>query len=252
MSIYRNPQEICRYLENWLKERLAEANAKGIVLGISGGIDSAVVAGLASRVCGPENVLGVIMPSHSMPVDEEYARLLGPAFGIKIVKTDLSQVYDMLFAEIGKTGVPPSAMAAANIKPRLRMTALYAFAQTLGYLVCGGSNKDEFTYGYFTKHGDSAVDLLPLADLLKGEVRLVAEYIGVPRPIIDRPPTAGLWDGQTDETEMGITYADLDRYLATGEAEPKVRENIEKAIARSEHKRKPAPMAKLPDRIRPE
>ncbi|MDL2298659.1 NAD(+) synthase [Synergistaceae bacterium OttesenSCG-928-D05] len=252
MSIYRNPEKICRFIESWLAEKVSASGAGGIVLGISGGIDSAVVAGLASRVCGPENVLGVIMPSHSMPVDEEYARLLPEAFGIRAVKADLSASYDAVKAAIEQSGTTLSPLAAANIKPRLRMATLYAFAQQYGYLVCGGSNRVEFAYGYFTKHGDSGVDLLPLADLLKGEVRLLAEYIGVPRQIIDRPPTAGLWEGQTDEDEMGLSYADLDRYLATGAAEPAVREKIEAGIARSAHKRSPIPMAILPADIRPE
>lgn len=252
MSIYRNPAQICTYLENWLKEKLAEANAEGVVLGISGGIDSAALSALAARACGAQNVLGVIMPSHSTPVDEEYARMLPEKFGVAVYKVDLTEPYDALMAAIRMNGFELSPLTAANVKPRLRMTTLYALAQQRGYLVCGGSNKDELMYGYFTKYGDSGVDLMPMADLLKGEVRLLAEYLGVPRQIIDRAPSAGLWEGQTDEAEMGIAYADLDRYLATGEAEPRVRQKIEAGIAKTHHKRNPAPIAKLPDTIGPE
>jgi len=109
-----------------------------------------------------------------------------------------------------------NALAMANIKPRLRMTTLYFFAQNCHFLVCGASNRDELELGYFTKHGDSGVDLLPMGDLLKGEVRLLAGHLGVPAPIISRPPSAGLWPGQTDEGELGATYDEIDRYLVTG------------------------------------
>lgn len=246
MTIYREPDKICRFLQGWIREQFAYSGAKGAVLGISGGIDSATLAGLLAKVLGPENVIGVIMPCHSQPVDEEYARLLAAKFGIKTYKVELSQAFDSLFSAIGADGLELGALPAANIKPRLRMATLYAVAQQHGYLVCGGGNRDEIMYGYFTKYGDSGVDLLPLADLLKGEVRALAKYLGVPKEIIDRPPTAGLWAGQTDESEMGITYDDLDKYLATGEAAEEVKTKIERAVARSEHKRKFAPAAILP------
>ena len=246
MSIYRDTEKIVTYLESWISARFAESGAGGAVLGISGGIDSAVLTGLLCRTIGAQKAIGVIMPCHSQPVDEEYARLLGPAFGINIVKVDLSASYDAVAAALNTTGLSFAGLPAANIKPRLRMITLYAIAQQHGYLVCGGGNRDEIAYGYFTKYGDSGVDLLPMADLLKGEVRNVAKFLGVPQEIIDRPPTAGLWKGQTDESEMGLTYDDLDKYLATGEASDEVREKIEKAKARSEHKRKFAPTAILP------
>ena len=197
-----------------------------------------------------------------MPIDEEYAALLADAIKIKRAKVDLSAVYDAAVAALEAGGVKPDGLAAANIKPRLRMTALYAIAQQQGALVCGGGNKDEITMGYFTKYGDSGVDLLPLADLLKGEVWAVAEYLGVPREIIDRPPTAALWEGQTDEAEMGLTYKELDAYIATGdaaeaadayiatgEASEAAKEKIERANKRSAHKRLFPPMAKLPDNL---
>lgn len=246
MSIYREPEKLCSCIENWIKERFVITGSSGAVLGISGGIDSALLAGLLSEVLGPENVIGVIMPCHSMDIDEEYARLLADKFKFRTVKVDLSDSFDVLKSVISCGVGELSSLPEANIKPRLRMITLYAIAQQNGYLVCGGSNKDEILYGYFTKYGDSGVDMMPIADLLKGEVRALAEYIGVPQEIIDRPPTAGLWDGQTDESEMGLTYETLDRYIATGEAEAGDRAKIEKAIARSEHKRKFAELAKLP------
>lgn len=246
MSIYREPEKLCSCIENWIKERFVITGSSGAVLGVSGGIDSALLSGLLSRVLGPENVIGVIMPCHSMDMDEEYARVLADKFKFRTVKVDLSDSFDVLKSAISGGAGEISSLPEANIKPRLRMITLYAIAQQNGYLVCGGSNKDEIMYGYFTKYGDSGVDLMPMADLLKGEVRALAEYIGVPREIIDRPPTAGLWDGQTDESEMGLTYNALDLYIATGEAEAGDKEKIEKAIARSAHKREFATMAELP------
>lgn len=249
MSIYRETEKIVTYLESWIGARFAESGAKGAVLGISGGIDSAVLTGLLCRAIGADKVTGVIMPCHSQPIDEEYARLLVPAFGINVLKVDLSASYDAVSSALAATGLSFDGLPSANVKPRLRMITLYAVAQRSGALVFGGGNRDEIMYGYFTKHGDSGVDALPMADLLKGEVRNLARYLGVPKEIIDRPPTAGLWAGQTDESEMGLTYDDLDKYLATGEATDEVRAKIEKAMVRSEHKRKFAPTAILPKDI---
>lgn len=249
MSIYRSPEKIAGFLENWIREKFREAGAERAVLGISGGIDSALLAALLAKTLGADNVTGIIMPCHSMPVDEEYARLLAKAIGIKTVKAELSPVYDAMVSTLEQGGVKPDGLASANIKPRLRMAALYSIAQQQGALVCGGGNKDEITLGYFTKYGDSGVDLLPLADLLKGEVWATAEYLGVPREIIDRPPTAGLWEGQTDESEMGLTYKELDAYIATGDAPEAVKEKVENAKRRSAHKKLFPPMAKLPDNL---
>lgn len=249
MSIYRSPEKIAGYLEDWIKDKFREAGAERAVLGISGGIDSALLAALLAKTLGPENVTGVIMPCHSMPVDEEYARLLAGAIKIKTVKVDLSSVYDAMTSALAEGGEEIGGLASANIKPRLRMAALYSIAQQQGALVCGGGNKDEITMGYFTKYGDAGVDLLPLADLLKGEVWAAAEYLGVPHEIIDRPPTAGLWDGQTDEAEMGLTYRELDAYIATGEGAEEAKSKIEAAKKRSEHKKKFPPMARLPENL---
>lgn len=249
MSIYRDPQKITEYLTEWIKDHFKAAGTKGAVLGISGGLDSAVLAGLLSRSLGKENVIGVIMPCHSQPLDEEYALELATAFGIRKYKVDLTKTYDQMVSSIKKEGLDLGTLSSANIKPRLRMTTLYSIAQEKGYLVCGGGNRDEIMYGYFTKHGDSGVDLLPMSDLLKGEVRTIALYLKVPPNIIERPPTAGLWAGQTDESEMGLTYEELDNYLATGKAEDRVKQKVDNAIARSEHKRKFAPMALIPEDI---
>jgi len=247
LNIYRDPAKISLYLQNWIKEQFSSTNAAGAILGISGGIDSAVLAGLLAGALGPDRVTGVIMPCHSQQMDEDYARSLASALGIKTYKVDLSAAFDSISEAISAEGLALDALPSANIKPRLRMAALYAIAQQNGYLVCGGGNKDEIMYGYFTKHGDSGVDLLPLADLLKGEVRALAGYLGIPQDIIDRPPTAGLWAGQTDESEMGLTYEELDCYLAAGIASDQAMGKIENAISRSGHKRKFPLAAVLPN-----
>ena len=134
------------------------------------------------------------------------------------------------------------------MKPRLRMTTLYALANRYNGIVAGTGNKTELSVGYFTKYGDGGVDLLPIGDLSKGDVRALARELSVPRPIVERAPSAGLWEGQTDESEMGVTYPELDAALAailagdTSGVDRGVRQRAEALIAASEHKRRPAPM----------
>jgi NAD+ synthase len=219
---------------DWLQEEVAAAGAEGAVVGLSGGIDSATVAGLLARALGSERVLGLIMPCHSDPVDAEDARLAAETFHIPTQFVDLSPVYD---AFLRAQGVDAPAVAQANLKPRLRMATLYYHAARLGRLVVGTGNRSELEVGYFTKYGDGGVDLLPLGGLLKTEVRAVAQAIGVPDRIVSRPPSAGLWQGQTDEGELGLSYEELDRHLA-GERIPAERAaRIEELRRRSAHKR---------------
>ena len=241
-EFYRDPAKITTFLETWIKEKFAKANARGGVLGLSGGVDSAVLSALLRRICSKDDMLAVIMPCHSAPEDEEDAMLIAEALDIPIKKVDLTPVYEAAVSSM-KSISPLGDGPLSNIKPRLRMTALYAAAQENNFLVCGGSNKNEITFGYFTKHGDSAVDILPMGDLLKGEVFLLADYLGVPKSIIEKSPSAGLKKGQTDEDDMGITYADMDRYIATGEADDRVRRIILEAYLMTAHKREYPPIA---------
>lgn len=225
MQKSRDPGALAESLAAWIREYVEHAASSGVVFGLSGGIDSAVACGLAARALGPGRCLGVVMPIGNAAEDEELGRATGEAFGVRVVAPDLLPAFEALEAafraereaaglEAGDAGT--AVLAAANVKPRLRMLALYHFANLLDYLVVGTGNKAELTVGYFTKHGDSGADLLPLADLTKAEVRAVARTLGVPGRIVDRPPSAGLWEGQTDEAEMGITYAQIDRYLEEG------------------------------------
>src|SRR5439155_9189018 len=216
-------------LAAWMRERVTEAGAQGLVVGLSGGVDSAVVARL-SQLAAPGATVGVLMPCHSDPADERDAALVASHFSLATVRVDLAQPYDSLSTEVkaGLQTLPPTIpnerphddprapVPIANMKPRLRMTTLYFIANTLNYLVAGTGNKSELSIGYFTKYGDGGVDILPLANLVKSEVRALARDLNVPQHIIDRTPTAGLWLGQTDESEMGFSYDELERYLKEG------------------------------------
>ena len=226
--------------EQWLSDQVSNAHAKGIVLGLSGGIDSSVLAALGREALGRNGVLGVIMPCHSIPEDEADARLLADSLDVKFERVDLSGVFDALCAGVGGN---LDSLTMSNIKARLRMVTLYAFAQSRNLLVCGTSNRSEYETGYFTKYGDSGVDLMPLAGFLKREIREMARLLNVPERIITKAPSAGLYEGQTDESDMGFTYDVLDEYLASGKInDPQAKQRIDVMRRRSEHKRKPIPI----------
>lgn len=227
-------EKLAEDIVKWMKEKVAEANCRGLVFGMSGGIDSAVIGALAKRAF-PETSLGIIMPCHSSDQDEMDARLVGDELGIELKKVDLTRTYDTLLESLDEDA---DGLAAANIKPRLRMTTLYYYAQSKQYLVAGSSNKSEIRVGYFTKHGDSGVDMLPIADLVKSEVYELAKHLGINEKIIDKAPSAGLWEGQTDEQEMGLTYRAIDRYIKTGLIDDyKDKEKIDRLYEISAHKR---------------
>lgn len=216
---------------SWLQERVRDAGAKGLVFGLSGGIDSAVIAGLAKRAF-PEDALGVIMPVYSNPEDEAHAILVAEKLDLETTKVDLGSVYDAFLLAAGKG----SDAAASNVKPRLRMTTLYYLGQSRGYLVCGSSNASEFYLGYFTKFGDSGADLLPIVSFLKDDIYELGRALGIPREILEKAPSAGLWEGQTDEGEMGFSYKELNDWIRDGIKG----EHIDRIIdmhEKSEHKR---------------
>lgn len=230
----------------WIQERVGDASCKGIVLGLSGGLDSAVL-GVLCKKAFPDNVLGIMMPCHSVPGDEEHAAMLAEKFGIPTKTIVLDGVYDTFLRVLPDFQPEERAgnLARANLKARLRMVTLYHAANQLGYLVGGSGNRSELTIGYFTKFGDSGVDILPLGNLVKGEVRELARYLGVPDEIIDKPPSAGLWEGQTDEQEMGFTYEALDRYILTGEAPGELKVIFEARKHASAHKGETPPIARF-------
>ena len=230
--------EIAEKLTSWIRDTVLAAGGKGVVLGMSGGVDSSVAAVLCKRAF-PEATLGIIMPCHSDNIDKEHAELVAAKFHICIKSIVLDGVFDVLTDALSDDGydLATKRMAENNIKPRLRMVTLYYFANLLGYLVVGSSNRSELSVGYFTKYGDGGSDLVPLGNLVKNQVWDLARYLDVPGEIIDKPPSAGLWKGQTDEAELGMTYSELDRYLVTGEAEDRIKDKIDSMIGRCAHKR---------------
>ena len=236
-----NVQFIVEELVTWLQDKVHNAGAKGLVFGLSGGVDSAVMAGIA-KLAFASSSIGIIMPCHSDPVDEEHAILVAKTLDLDIEKVDLTPTFDTMMKSIDFSD---NKLAIANIKPRLRMTTLYYYAQHLNYLVAGGSNKSEFTVGYFTKHGDSGVDLLPLADFVKTEIWELARYLKLPEIIINKPPSAGLWSNQTDEDEMGFCYEVLDRFIQTEESDDITKIKIQNMYAKSSHKREYPPIFKI-------
>jgi NAD+ synthase len=236
-------EKLAGKLVDWIKERVTEAKGKGVLLGLSGGIDSAVVAVLCKRAF-PDNTLCINLPCHSNPEDQEHAKLVAKKFSIPYKVIGLDSLYDSFLTLLPVDKVDPALdrLAMSNLKVRLRMVTLYYHANRLNYLVVGSSNQSELSVGYFTKWGDGGVDMMPIGNLVKQEVIALAKYLGIPQPIIDKPPSAGLWHGQTDEAEMGLTYEALDRYLLTGKADAKIKTTIETLKAKSEHKRKVPPL----------
>jgi len=230
--------ELAAHLTHWIRAEVTAGGGRGAVFGLSGGIDSAVVAALAKQAF-PHHTLGVVMPCHSDPRDGADGALVARHFGVPSATVDLGPVYDLLLEQLAgsSSDLPDSRLATANLKPRLRMTTLYAFANQLGYRVLGTGNRSELAVGYFTKYGDGGADLLPLGSLVKSEVRDLARRLGVPARIVTKPPSAGLWADQTDEAEMGLTYEELDAYLLTGAASPAVKAKVDAMNAASEHKR---------------
>ena len=200
-------------IQNWIKEYVNSAKIDGVVVGISGGIDSAVTSTLCVNALGKEKVIGLGLPCSSIPQDLNDAKELADTLGIRFIKIELTNVYDEFIRETTPL-FESSQMAIANLKPRLRMMAIYFVGQSSGnLLVAGTSNRTELAIGYFTKYGDGGVDFEPIGKLYKCEVRQLAKILNIPKQIIKKPPSAGLWEGQTDEGEIGMSYNDLDEII---------------------------------------
>ncbi|HHU69338.1 MAG TPA: NAD(+) synthase [Thermoanaerobacterales bacterium] len=224
-----------------MKEQVCKAHASGLLLGISGGLDSALATFLVKKAF-PKDSLGVILPCDSNPEDINDAMKVVELSNIEFIKIDLTDNYNRLmeniFNKIPNNIKGNSKIARANTKARLRMCTLYAISNYLNYLVVGTDNAAEIYTGYFTKYGDGGADIMPLANLTKREVRIWAEKVGVPKDIIIKPPSAGLWADQTDEEEMGITYDVIDDFLEGKEIPKKELMIINDLHRKSEHKRK--------------
>jgi len=263
-----HPSDLASRISEWIRERVSEAGAQGVVLGMSGGLDSSVAAVLCKKAF-PDSTLGLIMPCGSRKEDIEHAKMVAAQFGIETKEIDLSQIFNVLLKSLEveeqeNDGDAKRTMdkdinvdiAVANLKPRLRMICLYYFANKRNYLVVGTGNKSELSIGYFTKYGDGAADILPLGDVLKTEERELAEELKIPAKIIEKAPSAGLWEGQTDEAEIGMGYDVLDKILLALErgdfngsrsgCDPELVERVKRMMDASQHKRETIPVFKQP------
>ena len=202
------PEEV---ILHFLSEKLRKTGANGYVVGVSGGIDSAVVLKLAARAVGKEKVLALMMPEKDSPKDD--LRLAKALCESECVRYEVIDISDIVGAFEKALNRKASKSGLGNAKARVRMMLLYHYAGTEKRLVLGTSNKSELLIGYFTKYGDGGADLEPIGDLYKTDIRHMAVRLEVPKGIIGRPPSAGLWKGQTDEKEIGISYDKLDDIL---------------------------------------
>lgn len=231
----------------WIKEYVEKTGAKGIVIGNSGGKDSATVLAMATKAIGKEKIVAVSMPCYSNSNDFEDAKLVAETFGVTFLTVDLTNCYEQMEKEIElelkKIQIEKlSREASINVKPRLRMTTLYGIAQTLGYLVIGTGNLCEAMVGYTTKWGDSASDFNPIAKFTVEEVLQIGKYLGVPEKILKKAPNDGL-GGQTDEEKMGITYHQIAEMIQTGDTNDEIaKKEILRRFKNSKHKREAIPV----------
>ena len=246
-----NPKKIKKIITKFIKEKVSGANADGIVIGISGGIDSAVVAKLCADALGKDKVLGLIMPTEVTPEnDVSDAVNFAESHGIEYKIINITTILKSFLDEIKENG-RESKTASGNLMARVRMCLLYYHANSLNRLVAGTGNKSEILCGYFTKFGDGGCDLLPIGDLYKTQVRELAKYLEIPGAITEKVPSAGFWHGQSDEEELGISYKILDKILIRlidkkqeipeifGELkiEKELAQRVEKLVKESAHKR---------------
>lgn len=210
-----NPEKTVETISEFIRNMIESSKTEGLVVGLSGGLDSSTAAYISAESTDKDKILGLIMPSVTTEQEEvDDALLVAENLGIE---KEIIQI-DHLIEPFGELCVHSNSkyhnkLARANLKARIRMMILYYHANSMNRLVVGTGNKSELLVGYFTKYGDGGVDILPLGDLYKTDVRQIATYLQIPEEIINKPPTAGLWSGQTDEDELGIKYRLLDEIL---------------------------------------
>ncbi|MGL4183830.1 MAG: NAD(+) synthase [Metamycoplasmataceae bacterium] len=232
-----NLNEYIEYLAKWIKNQVLLANAKGVIIGISGGIDSAVVATIAKNAF-PDNTLGVLLPiNNKRTFDLEDGIELCKKKNINYKVINLEQEFNN-FKELTQI---KNKMSLANLQARLRMATLYALAQENNYLVLGTDNLSEYELGYFTKFGDGACDLLPIVNLFKSEIFKIGEILDLPINILNKKPSGGLWENQEDEEELGFKYYDFEQYYKNEEINDEIKQKIIKQINATNHKRKAIP-----------
>jgi NAD+ synthase len=235
----RNFEDEFKKRVDYIRSFVESAGASGIVYGNSGGKDSALVGILCKSAC--DNTLGIIMPcgsSRNYSLDAADARIIAGQYEIETRTVDLSGVRTQELDVLNGVCKLNDA-ARINIAPRLRMITLYAIAAAENRVVAGTGNRSEAYMGYFTKWGDGAHDFNPIADLTVTEIYAFLAWLGAPQFLQEKAPSAGLFDTQTDESEMGVTYAAIDRWILEGSALPEDKMIIDRFHSRSEHKRRP-------------
>lgn len=251
-----DPEETTNRITDFIRSYVKKSGTKGCIVGLSSGIDSTVTAYLAAKALGRENVLGLIIPERNLTHAEDVldATEIASILDIEFSVVEIADILNTFLIAIPES-VESDLAATGNLKARIRMCTLYYYANIMNRIVMGTGNRTELLLGYFTKYGDGGVDIEPLGNLYKTQVKTLAEYLEVPRHIIDKTPTAGLWPGQTDEGELGMSYEEIDimfftlldinkpmeylvnRYGIEVSAINRLMERIEKNI----HKRKVAP-----------
>jgi len=255
-----NYDEVAEKIVKFIRERVEGAGANGVVVGASGGLDSSVVLVLSVKAMGAGRVVALVMPDSSItPLqDTEHAVQLTKLLGVRYYVIDIRRIYS-LYSDAMPFYAPDALIPNGNLRARIRMTILYYYANLKKLLVCGTGDKSEILLGYFTKYGDGAADLLPIADLYKTQVRELARKLDLPKSIVEKPSSPRLWPGQMAEEELGATYDEIDQILylhvelgkgvdeivdQTGIEAEKVRSIVER-FHRSEHKRRLPPIAKI-------
>lgn len=201
--------KVSKKIERFIASYVSKSSAKGVVIGLSGGLDSSVALKLAANALSPSRVLGIAMPSDTTPrEDTDHAIQLAESLGIKYQVIDISQLLAR-YADV----LPDDKKARGNLMARVRMNILYYHANVNNYLVAGTSDKSELLIGYFTKWGDGAADILPIADLYKTQVRALAKHLKIPEAIAEKKSSPRLWDSHLAEEEIGMDYETIDRIL---------------------------------------
>lgn len=230
-------KEICNKIVSWIRDYVETAGKGGVVIGLSGGVDSSVVCSLCMKALGKKRVLVLILPFTTGGKELSDAIYMAKHLNVNYRIINLKGVYELLLSHLPRS----DKITRGNLKARLRMVTLYYFANKLNYLVAGTGNKCELSAGYFTKYGDGGVDFSPIGDLYKSEVKELAKFLGIPERIINKVPTAGLWRGQSDEEELGISYDEMERMLKSG----KLSRKMEMMIKTAKHKISPPPIFKV-------
>lgn len=237
MNLEQYLEVICEFLRDYSKK----SHTDGYVIGVSGGLDSSVVAAILKKAVGKEHVHGILIPIRSNPDDLTDGLTLCKDIDIDYTIIDGTKQFDAAMEEFEKNGIELDRGTAGNFKARMRMSILYAYAQKHNMLVTGTDNKDEAYIGYFTKYGDGGVDILPIVHLTKGEIRAIGRMLGIRKALVERVPSAGLYAGQSDEGELGFSYDECDDYLLGKPVRQEAIDKIEAWHRKTEHKRVPIP-----------